>query len=308
MANLELCREYYALCRPLLYERIPEVMAQAAIGMAGNRPECFGLEDELNDGPAFCIWLPLAILEQEREKIANCISGLPREYDGKPARLTSSPLSGPGGAIAIEYFYEEFTGLGHAPKNWREWLYLDEGRLAACVNGQVFEDNAGLFSKWRQRLLEYYPQDVWLKRLAVNCLLAAQSGQYILPRALKKGESGAAQIACGRFCERIFAIAFLLNRKYAPFYEWQGRLCRQLPVLGQETDSLVKALAEHPLRDSRDLGICAFIEEHCDRYAAHLNALGLSHERDNWLWAHGVAIEGRIKNGEIRRLKMPLGR
>ena len=76
------------------------------------------------------------------------------------------------------------------------------------------------------------------KKLAGNLLLMAQAGQYNYARCLAHGEPAAAQLAVGEFVRHAIAVIFLLNDRYLPYYKWQFRALRALPLLADEAETL----------------------------------------------------------------------
>jgi len=73
-----------------------------------------------------------------------------------------------------------------------QWFSIPEYFLATCSNGEVFSDNSGRYTAFRDTLLFYYPKDVRLKKMAVRCVVMAQSGQYNLKRCLRREDRVAA--------------------------------------------------------------------------------------------------------------------
>ncbi len=305
MKGLELARAYYEACAPILMERIPDVMAQAAAGLAGEGSECFGCDDEISRdhdwGPAFCLWIPREIEASAMPRVEAAFAALPATFGGYPSRLEKARRMGRVGPMSIEGFYGFFLGREALPRDWRDWFAAPEYNLAACTNGAVFYDGPGVFSRWRTTLLNYYPRDVHLQKLASCCMRMAQAGQYNLPRCLARGEGGAAMLAAARFGEAALSMTYLLNRRYMPFYKWAARLAADLPVLGAEVAALMTALAAHPLRGPEDSGAAELVERFCARVAGVLRERGLSPVRDAWLWAHGPHILRHVENEELRR-------
>lgn len=308
MNGLELARAFYAACRPALMTAMPDIMARAAAGLAGEGSECLVCDDAVSRdhdfGAAFCLWLPQNLLRTERQRIESVLATLPAEFHGLPSRLAPHARQGRVGPVAVEDFYAFFTGLSAPPENWRQWLSIPEHRLAAATSGEVFEDADGRFSAWREALLAYYPRDVWLKKLAGRAMLTAQAGQYNLPRALRRGDAASAMLAAARFAESALALVFLLNRRYMPFYKWAPRLGRQLPLLGTPLGHLLDTLAAHPLRGTEDMDVTEPVEEFCSTVAEQLRAAGLSDEPDSWLWAHGPRIMAHVENDAVKRLNL----
>lgn len=89
---------------------------------------------------------------------------MPREFQGFASRLAPERRQGRVGPLPIEDFYAFFTGLDDVPSTWQQWLAIPEHQLAACTNGQVFEDRGGEFTRRREALLACYPRDVLLKK------------------------------------------------------------------------------------------------------------------------------------------------
>ena len=101
------------------------------------------------------------------------------------------------------------------------------------TNGEVFRDPVGVFSQIREELRLYYPEDIRLKKLAAATAKAARAGQYNYPRALKRGDSIAANQALASFIENAVHVFFLLNKKYMPYSKWYGRGLLRLSVAGK---------------------------------------------------------------------------
>lgn len=305
MNGLELSREYYERCRPLLVEAMPEVMRQACAGLCGEGSECFGFDDEISRdhdfSPAFCLWLPVETVANNKPLIEAAFKSLPATHRDMRVDFGIAGHSRRG-PLSVEAFYRFFTGLDHPPANWREWLNIPEERLAAAVNGEIFEDNGGLFSAWREKLA-YYPRDVRLKKLAARAMQMAQSGQYNLGRCLARGETQAAFLAVAKFVEAAIAFVCLANRRYAPYYKWGPRFARRLPALGDSLDAVLNALASQSVAHA-GIALMETVENFCQACAAWLNAERLSDCRDSWLWAHGQEIIKRVETPEIRRMNL----
>ena len=311
MNGLELARAFYKVCRPTLNEAMPNLLDKAAVGLVGEGSECFGCDDEISRdhdfGPAFCLWLPQEYLRDGLAQVEAAFALLPRHFDGMESRLVPERRLGRVGPLPVEGFYAVFTGLPHPPQTWRDWLRIPEHQIAACTNGEVFEDNGGLFSRWRSALQDFYPRDVLLKKMAARCMVMAQSGQYNLPRALQRGDSTAAMLAAARFSEAALSLVFLCNRRYTPFYKWAGKLAAALPVLGSRLAPTLRTLAETPLNPAHAAGINTAVEEFCGAVAAHLRAVGLSCAPGNWLWEHGPQIMSHVEEPELLHMDMLQG-
>lgn len=311
MQGLTLAREFYHACRPVLWEEIPDIMARAAIGLVGEGSECFGCDDTASRdhdfGPAFCLWLPHAELQRHAPRIEAALRRLPAHFGGFDSRLAPAKRLGRVGPLAVEDFYTFFTGLSELPATWQEWLAIPEYQLAACTNGEVFEDGAGEFTRQRRVLLAGYPDDVRLKKMAARCMIMAQAGQYNLPRCLQRGDGPAAMFCVTRFAEAALSLVYLCNARYMPFYKWAARLASSLPILGAEVTQTVNRLAAMPLRGAEDMEATRVAEDFCAAVARHLRHMGLSQDTGNWLWAHGPQIMRHVREPQLRHMDMLQG-
>lgn len=265
------------------------------MGLAGEGSECFGLDDAISRdhdfGPGFCIWLPDEIIRDNRTRLEAAILTLPENFCGYPVRMTGPRV----GAIGIRSFYKARTGLDHPPKDWQEWIAIPEIDLACSVNGEVFEDRTGEFSAWRAKLQGFYPEDVFLKKIASRVMIMAQAGQYNLPRCFKRGDNVAAMLACARFAEAAISFVYLVNRRFMPYYKLAPRLLMSLPVLGTELHETLNSLALQGQGEKETV-----VESFCRSCASYLYQHNLSSIEDDWLWAHGPIIAKRIENPAIR--------
>ena len=94
------------------------------------------------------------------------------------------------------------------------------------VNGEVFRDDEGIFTNYRNRLLMYYPKVVWYRKIAQSCALFSQNGQYNLPRMRKRDQLVAAELAKAECIKHAMKLCYLLNKVYCPHDKW---LFRGLP-------------------------------------------------------------------------------
>lgn len=311
MQGLKLAREFYQVCQPILRAELEGIMDTAAVGLVGEGSDCFGCDDAQSQdhdfGPAFCLWLPRDVLLAEQPRIEDAFAKLPQEFQGLESRFAPQRRQGRVGPLSIEDFYAFFTGLDHAPATWQQWLAIPEYQLAACTNGEVFEDMGGAFSRWRSVLQACYPRDVLLKKMTARCMVMAQTGQYNLPRSLQRNDPVAAMLAAARFAEAALSFAFLCNRRYMPFYKWAGKLAGELPVLGPVAVQVSRVLALAPMQGEHGSEAVAAVEDFCTHAANHLRAVGLSTAPGNWLWEHGPQIMRHVKESALLRMDMLQG-
>lgn len=244
MKGLELSKRFFdAYGAPMLRERFPEWADRLAVGLVGSGSECFGFDDAVSQDhdfePGFCIFLPEedALDRKTAFQMERAYAALPGEFLGF-TRPKLAPVGGPRrGVIRLGDFLEARTGSRDGTLPPDRWLRLEEQYLAEVVNGELFREGDGVFASIRARLARQ-PADVRKKKLAGRLLGMAQAGQYNYPRCLAHGEPAAAQLAVGEFVRHAIAVIFLLNERYLPYYKWQFRALRTLPLLGTEAETL----------------------------------------------------------------------
>ncbi len=301
MKGLELSRAYFGqFGRPMLEEQFPALLPYLAVGLFGSGSECFGWDDEVSRDhdfePGFCILLPEEELVDRRQEflLERAYAKLPKDFEGfsRPALL---PVGGARhGVLRTADFFRRTVGAANGALTTEQWLTLPEQALAEATNGEVFFDNWGEVSRIREQLA-YFPEDVRLKRLAGHLLLMAQAGQYNVPRCLKHGESGAAQLAAIEFAEHAMAAVFLLARRYRPYYKWRFRALRELPKLSGLAEPLERILTTPCGEEKR-----AEIEAICAAVAAEVRAQDLAGTGDPEKLAG--AVNDRIRSAQLRNM------
>lgn len=312
MKGLETAKQYYEIYgRQMIRGQFPERADQTAAGLVGYGSECLGFDDEISTdhdyGPSFCIWLPRELYQQCGKEMQAAYDALPKEFMGCSARVEEEQGKGRVGVLCLEDFYLEILGTDRVPETEAEWFSLSEASLSTATNGAVFEDPCGKFTRIREGLLSYYPQEVWRKKLAESLARAAQAGQYNYARAMKRGERIAAEIALTEFVKETMQIVYLLNKKYAPFYKWMHGGMKELVVCSEIGDMLALlyqipdpaaawegvGAGDFLYHLNTDDGRVLVIEAVCNVLVQTLNEMELSGRQDNFLQNHVAEILGR---------------
>lgn len=296
MPGIELAKKcFFEKFLPLLRERLPEAEGRIAAGLVGGGSECFGFDDgisrdhDFSDG--FYVWLT----DEDDIKYGVELARIYRECVTPPRLTCARPRQ--RGVITVGEFYLAYTGRRGLPEHPLEWLDLPEHALAEATNGCVFLDNVGMFSAIRSGLTDKMPADVLKKRLAARVITMAQSGQYNFSRCLAHGEVGASRLALSEFAEAAISAAFLLNRRYAPYYKWSLRALRELPKLGCLADNITSLLCETDESACREL-----IEQISKDVADELRRQGLSDSTADYLEPHAYSVFGKIEDRNLRSL------
>jgi len=308
MKGLELCEQYFRQCGlPALEAECGQHMSKMAIGLVGDGSECLGFDDEYSRdhdwGPGFCIWLTKKDFVEVGPEIQKVYESLPKSFAGFEARMTSQWGDGRVGVLEMGSFYQRYIGSTGAPETLRQWLVIPENALAMATNGKVFHDPKESFTAIRNNLLDCYPEDVRLKKLAARCMSAGREGQYNYPRCLKRNELYAAAQAEMQFLESALSIVFLLNKKYLPFYKWANRAVRELPILGNHSYDAIAELIEMNSRKDKEIRLESFAQE----IIAQLKELGLSKGESDFLSDHGPLIQECIRDEEMGSYNVWMG-
>lgn len=277
ISGLELSKCYYETYgKAMLKEQFPEYADRVAAGLVGHGSECLGFDDmwskDHDFGPGFCLWLTEEDYEKVGQKMQEAYEALPKAFMGYPARNTSKRGGGRVGVLSIPEFYEEFTGNG-------AWSEMEDEKLAMAVNGEVFDDPLGEFSAIREQLQNGMPFAVWKRRLANAVALTAQAGQYNYGRCKKRNDIVAVNLALDEFVREGMRTAYLLNRRYMPYYKWAWRGLENLERLSELKPLFEQVLSSEGERES-------VVEEICARLLEELKRQNLTYGEETFLELH----------------------
>lgn len=324
---LKLSQEFFdQVASPSLREAFPNDWQRMGAGLVGNGSECFGFDDELSRdhdwGVDFFLWLN----DEDYDRLGNDVRAwkarLWAEHAGDPRypfRVESAYGLAPT-VVTPARFYAGLIGLPQGPQNVVEWRRVPESSLALCVNGRVFADPLGDFTRIREHIAGYYPEDLRLKKIAARCMALAQTGQYNYLRIAQRGDVVAKNIALAKFVQDAVSLVFLLNKAFMPYYKWAFRAMRDLPVLAEEVAPLLEQLYADDLgervvyggldegtvvvRDiSRaDRNCAVIVEKICALFVRELKRQGLSSSPSTFLARHGEEVQGKIRDQQLAKL------
>ena len=304
MNGMELARAYYNEYGEYLRRMFPGYENKLAFGLAGEGSECFGYDDQISQdhdfGPGFCVWITRDTARAIGPQLQAAYAALPATFQGY-TRYETAEAEGRVGVIPIDRFFARYTNCTDVPRTNMEWLRIPERFLATATNGEVFADPEGEFSRIRNVLKGFYPQDVLRKKIAARAAVMAQSGQYNFPRCINRGDLNAAYLAQGEFVKAAVSMLYLLERKYMPFYKWAFRGMQDFTVCAAPAQELTKLIAAGngietaAQRQNMIESICVFT-------AQQLCMQGFSNTQEPFLQAHLPSIMAGIADPEIRRL------
>ncbi len=311
MKGLDIAREFYLQYGlPMLEEHFPDILGRVSIGLVGEGSECLGFDDEISRDhdfePGFCIWIDKCDEEKYGFPLERAYAKLPREFMGLKRRHLSPVGGNRHGVISSDAFYIRHLGAPTAPDSFERWLYTPPASLCTASNGELFYNGGSHFSEVRDALLRGYPLDIRKKKLAAHAVFMAQSGQYNYPRCLKRGETGAGQLAIFEFVRNAISAIFLLNNKYEPFYKWAYRAMRDLPVLGHIGDSLA-ALTELDNASENARVKLEVIEDIAALFIKEFEKQGFSDKSSKELEVHAYSIQNSISDTNLRNMHIMSG-
>ncbi len=289
--GLTLSREYYeAYGKPMLETEFAEYIDQIAVGLVGEGSDCFGFDDEASRdhdwGPSFCMWINDALYEAIGEKLQAAYDKLPKEFKGFVYKETPQ-AKGRRGVQRIEDFYRKLLGEGNCPDKDSEWSVntlrwetIEEPRLAAAVNGEVFVDASGEFSAIRELLQKGYPKKLWYLKLAEAVAKFSQDVQYNYDRMLKRGDKAAAKLMLAEGVKEALKVLYYVDGKYAPHDKWLFEGLR-----GKAEYAEILQLLEQVLTDTNGR-VSAFVEEVAGKLALLLYQADIISDVDSYLQEH----------------------
>ena len=301
MKGIDLSREYYEeYGKVMIRSRFSAYENRIAAGCVGPGSECFGYDDDISRdhdwGPGFCLWLVSEDYAAIGKDLQRSYDQLPKVFKGFGPRIASEGEAHRMGVSEIRSFYLRYTGLDHPPSGNSEWMRISEQALATATNGVIFSDPLGEFSAWREKLLQYYPEDIRLQKIASSCFLMAQAGQYNYGRSIRREEYFAADYSKAMFCYEAISLVYLLNRKYAPFYKWMHKGMRELPILGPSVSHMINDLLHLDLKNKSEK-----IESISVLFIDELRREGLSDSPSDFLLDHAFSVQSRIGDEKIRK-------
>ena len=316
ITGLELCRRYYEeYGKPMIAEKFQAYEHLIAVGLVGKGSDCFGFDDiqsrDHDFGPRFVMWVTKKVYGEIGEELQAAYEQLPRSFMGVE-RIETFHGRDRSGVMVIEDFYKSTLGydligalmqgggndtLGkESLATIKSWLAVHDYALAAAVNGAVFRDDEGIFTRYRNKLKAYYPKAVWYRKIAQTCALFSQSGQYNLPRMRGRGQLVAAELAKAECARQAMKLYYLLNKTYAPHDKWLFKGMPRNPAMSvtgedgkrMQVSELVEKVCLLPMDDAHAAELTVAIESLAVIFANEL-------ERQNMIGACDVYLDASTK-------------
>lgn len=307
MKGLELSKKYYLeYGKKMLDEQFPTIKKYLAIGLVGPGSECLGYDDELSCDhdfePGFCIFVPDDEKLIDRKTLFNlerAYSKLPKTFLNYKRNFIQPAGLNRHGIITIDDFY--LDKIGQYIEDEMDFFKLQDSYLLMATNGEVFEDNYGLFTKIRNSL-KHYPINVKKKKMVGCLIMMQQSGFYNYKRCILRNEIEASQFSIIEFVKYAIQMIFLLNDTYIPHYKWIFRALKNLTYLndcGNDLNYLLTTNNEESIVNKK----FAIIEKISNLIIEKLLTDGYIKSLKN-LEECAIYINDTITNNKIRNLDL----
>lgn len=290
--GLSLARAYYEEWgAPMIRERFGAYESRIAVGLAGRGSDCFGYDDEVSRdhdwGPDFCLWVTDETYEQIGQALQQAYEALPEEFGGyrRAPRVNGRNRRG---VMRISAFFESLLGAGTYEEI--DWRSVSDASLAAAVNGQVFRDDEGIFTSFRNRLLAGYPEEIRYLKLAEAAAGYSQAAQYNFPRMLGRGDRLTARMMVWDGMKAAMRLQLYMEGKYPPHDKWLVRTLQESGVGRRMLGYLERAERGLAASEPDVPGISGELEALGRFFARELYGLDLISDVDPYLDAHSQEL------------------
>jgi Domain of unknown function (DUF4037) len=330
--GLQLCKLFYKEeVKPILNKNFPKLRYSAAI--IGWGSEVLGFDTPISRdhhwGPRVLLFLSENDYTRLKDQIDEALSDqLPYEFMGystnysepepngvrHPVKITRGRIHHMVNIYTVRSFFKARLGID-PHKEWSalDWLVLPQQRLLELTSGEVYHDGLGELETMRTRL-KYYPRDVWLYMLAAQWTRISQEEAFV-GRAGHVGDELGSQIVAARLVREIIKLAFLMEKRYAPYSKWLGTAFQRLRIAKTLTPLLRQVWLAKTWK-TRDRSIAKAYSVMAQQHNALKITQPLATNISNYYSRpysviHGdrfaKAIKQAIKDPQIKRIKTDVG-
>ena len=254
--GLELARAFYEeIVAPLL------AGVEHSAALLGYGSDVLGFDTARSIDHAWGPRLQVFVADNDVARIGALVDdSLPDEFRGWPTRFGWD-------AVAVQHHVTVTTldawlreRLGFDPFQpiaLESWLATPQQVLLEMTEGAVFRDADGALGRARETLA-WYPHDVWLWLLACQWRRIDQEEPFV-GRTAEVGDELGSRVLCARLVRDAMRLAFLLERRYAPYAKWLGSGFRRLHAHAELGAPLETALAADTY-DERETALMTALE------------------------------------------------
>ncbi len=257
--GLTLCGDFYReVVRPLLDDAFPGLPHSA--GLIGSGSEVLGFDDEMSTDHHWGPRVQLFVSESDHPLVADAIHAtlaerLPYSFRGYSTNFsepdpedngTQQLIVAESGSVnhrvtvsTIRGFVQDYLGYDLSVLlEAADWLTFPQQKLRTLIGGAVYHDGIGL-EQVRARFA-WYPEDVWLYLLAAGWARIGQE-EHLMGRAGLAGDELGSALMGSRLARDVMRLAFLMERRYAPYPKWFGTAFSRLACAAELTPYLLAA-------------------------------------------------------------------
>lgn len=299
MKGIELAKEFYNSVGKNLLEQFPEYKDRIAVGIFGGGSECFGFDDEISTDHDLTIGFTMLLTRDDERKIGfsldRAYQNAVKEYSKNTTHTKFSVDK--FGVFTVEDYLDRIIGFHTIPTDWRTWFYTPEYAFSEATNGEIFVDNLGIITNFREKLKTEYPLDVKLKKLSGHLAMMAQTGQYNYYRMQKRKDKGAS-LCLSEFVNHTLQVLFLLENRFLPYYKWQFKALEQ-GKFGYLADDLFYLLTAPNDNKKEEI-----IEKIAQIVINELKTKEYSYSESDYLEDHAISVQQHINNRQIKALHL----
>jgi hypothetical protein len=262
LPGLTLAREFFSeIVQPLIAERAAGVPYAAAL--IGPGSDVLGFDTPVSRdhdwGPRLQIFLPERELPKRAKLLDRALaSELPNEFRGFPTCFSAPDAKGrrhpkENARSPLDHLIE-ITSVGRFSRRLlgfdpldgmssRRWLLVPQERLLELTGGEVFSDSVGELTSLREHL-SYYPKQVWIYLMAAQWRKITRR-EALVARAGVGGDDLGSRLILAGLVREIVRLAFLLERRYAPWDQWLARALVKLRHASRLLPPLSRALSAY---------------------------------------------------------------
>lgn len=257
--GIELSRRFYIeAVLPILAAHVPGLVHSAA--RLGSGSEVLGFDTERSGdhewGPRVEIFVGDDDARSRATEIRRVLADtLPKRFLGYPTHFvavesatgmmtdTDGPVEHRVFVTGVDAWYRDTLGFNPLDGvTTADWLATPTQRLAEQTAGVIFHDGLGVLVTARERLA-WYPPDVWRHVLASQWQRISQQEAFV-GRTGEVGDELGSAVVGARLVADLLHLAFLLERRWAPYHKWLGSAFARLdiaPALGPHLKATLRA-------------------------------------------------------------------
>ena len=263
--GINLSKKYYeSYGAPMISKKFLEYEGKIAVGLVGEGSDCFGFDDRISAdhdyGPSFCMWLSDETYDEIGDALQKAYEELPDSFEGV-TRTNTAMGANRRGVMRISDFYKKFVGTDVYDEI--DFMNVEDYALSTCVNGMIFRDDEGLFTKIRNSILDGYKEQMRYLKIASSAASFSQCAQYNYLRMLNRMDETTAFLMLSDGIKHALKLWHYISNVYPPHDKWLMKSAGKLEQ-GDKVIRLVNKISNQFMTkvDKRD--VAGAVEELAD--------------------------------------------